>query len=140
MPHATVISDHPPRKGPRIGPMPHFTVIIPTHNVAHHIGDAIRSVLAQSWSDLTLLVIDDGSSDGTLEVSRQFHDPRVQVLRQDHQGVSSARNHGLRRASSPFVAFLDGDDRWMPQRIASRSRERRRRIGSKATTDGCPRG
>ncbi|MFT3887990.1 MAG: glycosyltransferase family 2 protein [Arachnia sp.] len=95
------------------------TVITPAYNVAAYIGEAMRSVLAQTMPDFTYLIVDDGSTDGTAEVAEAAAagDPRVRVIRQENQGPSAARNTGVMAATTPFVAFIDGDDRWVPNAL-----------------------
>jgi glycosyltransferase involved in cell wall biosynthesis len=95
------------------------SVVIPTYNRAYCIGRTINSVLAQTHRRLEILVVDDGSSDGTAETLAGAYggEPRVRVLRQANQGVSAARNHGLRAATGEFVALLDSDDLWLPWKL-----------------------
>jgi glycosyltransferase involved in cell wall biosynthesis len=97
-------------------PHPRITVITPAYNVAKYIGEAIDSVLSQTFRDFEYLVVDDGSSDDTAaEVrSRMPGDPRLRLIMADHGGSGSARNAGLAAARGEFIAFLDGDDRWHP--------------------------
>ena len=101
--------------------MPAVSVIMPAYNVAPYIGEAIDSVLRQTYVDLELLVIDDGSTDETLEIATRYslQDPRVRILRQVNAGISSARNHGLRVASGGVIAILDSDDMWLPGYLAA---------------------
>lgn len=96
---------------------PTFSVIMPAHNRARMICDAIASVLAQTRSDFELLVIDDGSTDGTADLVRQFtSDERVRVLqRNERSGPGAARNAGIARARAPYVCMLDSDDLWLPR-------------------------
>jgi len=100
-----------------------ISVIIPTHNRASFLPEAIRSVLDQDYFKdcrenlcFEFLVIDDGSTDGTEEVVRSFG-KKVKYIFQQHQGVSVARNQGLRLSSGDFIAFLDSDDLWMAKKI-----------------------
>lgn len=98
---------------------PCVSVIIPTYNRAELVARAIRSVLAQTFTDYELLVIDDGSTDETAAVVAGFGDRRVRYLRQPrNRGVSEARNRGLREARGEFIAFLDSDDGWEPAKLA----------------------
>ena len=92
------------------------SVIMPAYNVAPYVGAAIGSVLDQTFTDLELIVIDDGSTDATFEIAAACaaRDPRVRLLRKPNGGISSARNHGLRAASGAFIAILDSDDLWSP--------------------------
>jgi len=89
-------------------------VIIPAYNYARYLGQAIDSVLRQTHSEFEILVIDDGSTDGTRDLVHQYSDPRVHYIYQTNAGLSAARNTGLANAKSPFVAFLDADDEWQP--------------------------
>ncbi|MGH2739652.1 MAG: glycosyltransferase family 2 protein [Actinomycetota bacterium] len=99
------------------GPKPTVSVVIPAYNGERFIGDAIRSVLDQTFGDFELIVIDDGSTDGTVEVVRSFDDRRIHVHSKENGGESSARNAGWRRARADLVAFLDQDDLWVPDRL-----------------------
>jgi glycosyltransferase involved in cell wall biosynthesis len=98
-----------------------ISVIIPAFNVAPFIRQAVASALAQTRNDIEVIVVDDGSTDGTGEVLRQFSDPRLRVIRQENRGSAAARNTGLQVASGELVAFLDGDDFWAPENLAHQS-------------------
>jgi len=90
-------------------------VVTPTYNHAAFIGPCIRSVLAQTLQDWEMVIVDDGSDDGTADIAESFHDPRIVVLRRQHEGVaglSRAYALAMARATSPFVAILEGDDTW----------------------------
>lgn len=89
------------------------SVIMPTKNRRDIIHHAIRSVLAQSYKNFELIIVDDGSTDGTTDdIYLNFNDPRIVVLSSDGQGVCEARNTGLRHSSGEIVAYLDDDNRW----------------------------
>jgi glycosyltransferase involved in cell wall biosynthesis len=95
-----------------------ISVVIPTYNRAALLGRAIASVLAQTYPHLELIVVDDGSNDGTSGVVGAFRDPRVRFLgRPRNDGVSRARNAGIRIAAGEWVAFLDSDDEWLPGKL-----------------------
>ena len=94
------------------------SVIMPAFNREATVGAAIRSVLAQSHDRLELIVVDDGSTDGTAAVVGAFDDPRLRLLRGAHGGVSAARNLGLEQARGEIVAYLDSDNRWVPWFLA----------------------
>ena len=96
---------------------PEVSVIIPAYNASRTIGAAVDSVLAQTFTDLELLVIDDGSQDDTADVVSAFADPRVKCVRKENGGVSVARNWGLDLATGSYVAFLDADDAWRPAKL-----------------------
>lgn len=97
---------------------PLVSVIIPTYNRAHLIDRPIRSVLTQTFQDFELLLVDDGSADRTEEAVRKVGDPRVRYIAQPcNAGVSAARNRGLRESCGEFVAFLDSDDEWLPEKL-----------------------
>lgn len=94
---------------------PLVSVIIPAYNVAKFIGEALNSALAQSFSDYEVIVINDGSPDTPdLERTLAPYMPRIVYIKQENRGVSAARNTGIKAARGPLIAFLDGDDVWMP--------------------------
>jgi glycosyltransferase involved in cell wall biosynthesis len=97
-------------------PVPRFSVIIPAYNSAATLTRAVESVLAQSWPAHEIIVIDDGSIDDTLCVARGFGD-RVRVIHQPNAGVSTARNRGAEAATGDWLAFLDADDWYYPNRL-----------------------
>jgi glycosyltransferase involved in cell wall biosynthesis len=94
-----------------------FSVIIPTYNRAHVIDEALDSVLAQSYQDFEILVIDDGSADNTREVLCPYFD-RIRYFKQANSGPAAARNRGITESQGEYVAFLDSDDRWYPDKLA----------------------
>lgn len=90
------------------------SAIIPLYNKVRHVQRAIDSVLAQTHADFELIVVDDGSTDGSAEVVRRRADRRIRLVEQENAGVSAARNRGAAEAKCELVAFLDADDRWLP--------------------------
>lgn len=90
------------------------SVVMPTYNRGAKIATAINSVLAQSWNNFELLIVDDGSTDHTPEVLATYHDPRIKVLHSQRGGVSGARNAGLRAAKGEVIFYLDSDNEWTP--------------------------
>jgi GT2 family glycosyltransferase len=94
-------------------PTPAVSIILPAYNRRHVIGRAIDSVVAQSFQDWELIVVDDGSTDGTDEVMDRS-DPRIRLIHQSNRGAAAARNHGIAEARGQFIAFLDSDDEWLP--------------------------
>lgn len=98
-----------------------ISVIMPAFNLASYLEASARSVLAQTWRNLELIIVDDCSSDGTLQVAERLasEDNRVRVLKTPRNlGGAGARNLGMANARAPYVAFLDGDDLWAPEKLA----------------------
>lgn len=93
------------------------SIVIPTFNRAKFIGDAIISVLTQSFQNFELIIIDDGSTDSTVDIVNAFNDPRIILLRQQNSGRSVARNKGLRVARGRYIAFLDSDDVYLEGKL-----------------------
>ncbi len=94
-----------------------ISVLIPTFNYGRFLRESLGSVLSQTETNLEVIVIDDGSTDDTAEILRSVSDPRVKVFRIPHGGIANARNRALREASGEYVAFLDSDDRWRPDKL-----------------------
>jgi glycosyltransferase involved in cell wall biosynthesis len=92
------------------------SVIIPTYNRADLLPEAIDSVLAQTWKEMEIIVVDDGSTDRTEETVRRYDD-RVRYFYKENGGPSSARNMGIKEARGAYVAFLDSDDVWEPEKL-----------------------
>ena len=97
--------------------MPAYACIIPTYNRPDSTVEAVESVLAQTLRDLECIVADDGSTDETPDRVAALGDPRLRVVRQVNRGVAAARNHGVALSSSPWIAFLDSDDRWLARKM-----------------------
>ncbi len=96
---------------------PFFSVIIPAFNRVSFLGKCINSVLAQSYTDLEMIIIDDGSTDGTKKLITSYKDERINYFYQQNHGVAHARNRGLALAKGEFIAFLDSDDWWDPEKL-----------------------
>ena len=96
--------------------LPSVSVVIPAFNSATYIVETLNSVISQTYPVAEIIVVDDGSTDQTYERVAQFHG-LVQYVRQERQGVSRARNVGISLANSEFIAFLDADDLWMPDKL-----------------------
>lgn len=94
------------------------SVIIPTYNREKEIGRAIRSVLRQTYDNCEIIVVDDGSTDGTEEAVKQIGDARIRYIRSEsNQGAAFARNVGIRASTCRYIAFLDSDDEWHPAKL-----------------------
>lgn len=91
---------------------PFFSVVIPLYNKEKHIRRSIESVLNQNYKNFELIIINDGSSDNSGKIVEQYQDSRIKYFNQKNQGVSVARNTGISKSSSDFIAFLDADDEW----------------------------
>ena len=98
--------------------MKKVSVIIPVYKVENYIAATVQSVLDQTYKDFELLVIDDGSPDRSGEICQQFKDPRIKIIRQPNRGVAAARNTGIRQAQGEYIALLDADDLWLPEKLA----------------------
>ncbi len=96
--------------------MPEVSIIIPTYNRANLLREAIDSVLTQTYQNFKLFVVDDGSTDNTREVVAGYGE-RVAYIFQENRGVSSARNLGIQSSTGAFIAFLDSDDLWLPEKL-----------------------
>ncbi len=93
-----------------------ISVVIPAFNAERHIGRAVRSVLAQTRAADEIIVVDDGSTDGTAEAVRSFGET-VRLIQQPNAGASVARNTGIEAAAGEWIAFLDADDEWLPEKL-----------------------
>ncbi len=98
-------------------PLPRVSVIMPVYQVEAYVAEAIRSVLAQSYADFELLIIDDGGQDRSIEICRGFDDPRIRIISQANRGLAGARNTGIAEARGEVIALLDSDDRWLPDKL-----------------------
>jgi glycosyltransferase involved in cell wall biosynthesis len=94
-----------------------ISVVIPAYNSARYIRETLESVLAQTYPPLEIIVVDDGSTDETSAIVQSFAS-RVRLLQQEHQGVSEARNFGIQQAKGDYIAFIDSDDLWLPEKLA----------------------
>jgi glycosyltransferase involved in cell wall biosynthesis len=106
--------------------MPAVSVIIPAYNAEAFVEEAVRSVFAQTYRDFEIIVVDDGSTDGTPDVVRSL-EGSVRLIRQRNQGLPAARNAGAAAATGEWLAFLDADDIWLPDKL---ERQMRRADGS----------
>jgi len=92
-----------------------ISVVIPLYNKDKYIKRTLDSVLAQTFKDFEVIVVNDGSTDSGPEIVTQYNDPRVRLIAQENGGASAARNHGIQEAQTELVAFLDADDEWLPE-------------------------
>ena len=92
-------------------------MIIPSFNRKRLLRTAVDSVIGQTFRDLEIIVVDDGSDDGTDALLMSYSDPRIRVISQQNHGVSHARNRGIETARGRFIAFLDSDDHWVPEKL-----------------------
>ena len=101
------------------------SVVIPCYNQARFLGEAIQSVLSQGYTDFEIIVVDDGSKDGTEEVASGYakEDSRVRLIRQENRGLPEARNRGLAESGGEYVVFLDSDDRLVGEALEVGVRE-----------------
>lgn len=93
--------------------IPFFSVVIPLYNKEKFIGRAINSVLNQTIQNFELIIVDDGSTDNSLNLVKAYDDNRIRLISQENQGVSIARNTGILNAKADYIAFLDADDEWL---------------------------
>lgn len=94
--------------------MPRFSIIMPLYNKAPYVRKAVESVVGQTYRDWELIVVDDGSTDGSGEVVGSLNDSRIRLIRQDNAGVSATRNRGVTESHAEWICFLDADDWWEP--------------------------
>lgn len=103
--------------------MPKVSVIIPAFNCEKYIGQTIESVLSQTYRDFELIVVDDGSTDNTKEVVKDYlRDKRIKYIYQNNSGISAARNNGFAKSYGEYIAFLDSDDLWYPNKLEEQVR------------------
>lgn len=96
---------------------PTVSVIIPNYNYGRFLGEAVESVLAQTYPCREIIVVDDGSTDDSLKVLASYEKNGIKVVQQKNCGVGAARNAGVKASSGDLIAFLDADDYWLPQKI-----------------------
>ena len=94
-----------------------ISVVLPSYNRAHILPRAIESILGQTYKDIELIIVDDGSSDNTAEVVGRFSDSRIVYVRQENAGACAARNNGIAHARGDYIAFQDSDDIWHQDKL-----------------------
>ena len=91
---------------------------MPSYNTAAYIADSIKSIQAQTYQNWELIIVDDCSTDNSMEVIYSFNDPRIKLLKNDrNSGAAISRNYALREAEGKWIAFLDSDDTWVPEKL-----------------------
>ncbi|SFE00956.1 glycosyltransferase family 2 protein [Roseivivax sediminis] len=98
--------------------MPRASIVVPAYNAEATLDETLRSLVAQSFRDLEIVVVDDGSSDRTPAIARSIGDPRIRLVQQPNRGLAGARNSGIHAAKGEFVGFCDADDLWRPTKLA----------------------
>ncbi|HTL48433.1 MAG TPA: glycosyltransferase [Verrucomicrobiae bacterium] len=91
---------------------------MPSYNRAHLISEALDSVFAQTFSDYEVILVDDGSTDGTEDLVKKRYGGRLTYVKQENRGISGARNRGIESSRGKYIAFLDSDDKWLPEKLA----------------------
>lgn len=95
-----------------------ISVVMPVYNAEPYLREAIDSILGQTFTDFELLILDDGSTDGSLGIVRSYNDTRIRVLVEPHRGLEAIRNKGLQEACANYIAWIDADDRCHPERLS----------------------
>lgn len=98
---------------------PRASIVVPAYNVAATLGDTLRSLLAQTYAAFEIVVVDDGSCDGTVAMARSFDDARIRIVQQANRGLAGARNSGIAAARGRYIGFCDADDLWRPGKLAA---------------------
>ena len=90
--------------------MPKISVVIPLYNKGFIISETLESLLAQTFTDFEIVIVNDGSTDNSFEIVSQFTDSRINLFQQENKGAAAARNLGIEKATGELIAFLDADD------------------------------
>ena len=93
------------------------SIVIPLYNTEKYVQQALESALAQTYENIEIIIVDDGSTDQGVNICRKFKDERIRIIQQENRGLSGARNTGIRNANGEYIAFLDADDLWLPEKI-----------------------
>jgi glycosyltransferase involved in cell wall biosynthesis len=112
------------------------SILIPAYNAEKWIADTIKSALAQTWSNREIIIVDDGSRDGTLSIAKHFASSRVCVVSQENQGASAARNKAMTLCQGDYIQWLDADDLLCPNKIA-RQMQTAEKVGNKRALLSC---
>ena len=97
--------------------MPKVSVIMTVYNGERYLQEAVDSILVQTFKDFEFIIVDDGSTDNTAEVLADCKDPRIKVVKQEHQGMAQGRNRGVEEACGEYIAIMDADDVSLPERL-----------------------
>jgi len=96
---------------------PKISIIIPTYNQAESLQETIESVLNQTYKNIEIIIVDDGSTDNTLEIISSFDNDKIICIQQENKGAGNARNRGIKKANGKYIAFLDSDDLWLKNKL-----------------------
>ena len=96
-----------------------ISVIIPLYNKEDYISTSIKSIFKQSYNDYEIIVVNDGSTDKSVDIVKAFNDERIRIINQKNAGVAAARNKGIEEAKGEYIAFLDADDEWKEDYLAT---------------------
>ena len=94
-----------------------ISIVIPLYNKGFIISETLDSVLAQTFTDFEIIIVNDGSTDNGFEIVSQFSDKRIKLFQQQNKGAAAARNLGIEKATGELIAFLDADDYWYPNHL-----------------------
>lgn len=97
--------------------MTKVSVVIPVYVAEKYIKDAVQSVINQTYKDFEIIIVDDGTPDKSIEICQDLTDPRIKIIYQNNRGASAARNNGIRHSKGEYIAFLDADDLWVPEKL-----------------------
>ena len=93
------------------------SIVVPVYNAEHYVAETLRSVFAQTYQNFEVIIVDDGSPDRSIDICRQFTDPRLRIVQQPNRGLPGARNTGIRYAKGDYITLLDADDLWVPEKL-----------------------
>jgi len=100
-------------------PTPVVTVVIPVYNTERFVHETLKSALSQTYENLEIIIVIDGSTDRSAEICKSFSDSRIRIFEQENKGLAASRNMGIKEASGEFIGFLDSDDLWEPNKVMS---------------------
>jgi glycosyltransferase involved in cell wall biosynthesis len=93
------------------------SIVVPVYNAEQYVAETLKSVLAQTYQNFEVIIVDDGATDRSLEICQRFDDPRIKIIHQKNRGLAGARNTGIRHATGDYIGFLDADDIWLPNKV-----------------------